>query len=207
MATNGFRVPPRVSPIDRLGRDIDPAVLVAAEEVYDRALEHGVRLLGDPAVVVDTLEQVAAAVSRLVTTQASRPDDPCPIKNLPGYIFRSFVRQINRLKRKQVVLVNGNGDGEASQPRWADPSGAFEIKILVDECLAVCDRVARDMFWRRVQGFSWDEIGKTHGLSGHAAQERFRHALRRAQARLGNGTRSGVIHEAAHRIEKLEPGT
>ena len=82
MAAQSSPVPPRISPIDRHGKDINPAVIAAAEEVYARALEHGLKLLGDPAVVVDALEQVAAAVSRLVRTEA--PSGAPAIKNLPG---------------------------------------------------------------------------------------------------------------------------
>lgn len=185
MAANGSPVS-RLNPVDRLGRDIDPRVLTAAEEVFSRALEHGIKLLGDPAVVANALEEVAAVVSRVVKAN-DPPSDPIPIKNLPGYVFRAFVRHLNRLKRKQLVLVASDGD---SSPRWADPSRDFDMKILVDECLAQCDFVTQDMFWRRVQGFSWGEIGKIHGLTGHAAEVRFRHALRRAQARLKNGGRS-----------------
>ncbi len=201
MAANGSPVPPRISPIDRLGRDIDPAVLAAAEEVYARALEHGLKLLGDPAVVADALEQVAAAVSRLVRTEESPPGDGAKIKNLPGYVFRAFVRRVNRIKSKQITVTSANGDG----PRWADPERDFDTKILTDECLALCDRLTRDMFWRRVQGFSWKEIGKIHGLSGHAAEVRFGHALRKAQVRLTNGTRSLPCTTRLALTDELKP--
>ena len=187
MAAQSSPVVPRISPIDRHGREIDPAVIAAAEEVYARALEHGLKLLGDPAVVVDALEQVAAAVSRLARTEAP-PGSSTPIKNLPGYVFRAFVRQVHRLKRKQLALTSSNGDGGSA--RSTDPSHELETSILLHECLRHFDRLTRDMFLRRIQGFSWSEIGKIHGLTGHAAEVRFGHALRKAQVRLTNGRRS-----------------
>jgi DNA-directed RNA polymerase specialized sigma24 family protein len=204
MAANGSPLIPRLNPVDRLGRNIDPEVLAAAEEIFPRALDHGLKLLGDSAVIANVLEEVAAAVSRVVSRTKTPSGDAVPIKNLPGYVFRAFVRHVNRLRRKQLVLVSSNGDGQASTPRWTDPSQDFEMKILVDECLAQCDFVAQDMFWRRVQGFSWAEIGKVHGLSGHAAEVRFRHALRRAQARLGNGRRR--LPYTTQVIEELKSG-
>lgn len=187
MAANGSPILPRISPIDKHGREIDPAVLAAAEEVYARALEHGLKLLGDPAVVVDALEQVSAAVSRLARTEAP-VGAQAPIKNLPGYVFRAFVRHVNRLKRRQLLLMKSNGDG--GPPLRADPSHELETRILLHECLGHFDRLTRDMFLRRIQGFSWSEIGEIHGLTGHAAEVRFGHALRKAQVRLTNGRRS-----------------
>lgn len=204
MAANGSPRVSRLNPVDRLGRNIDPEVLAAAEEIFPRALEHGLKLLGDSAVIANVLEEVAAAVTRVVSKTEAPRGDPVPIKNLRGYVFRAFVRHANRMRRKQLVLVSSNGDGQASTPRWADPSRDFETKILVDECLAQCDFVTQDMFWRRVQGFSWAEIGEIHGLSGHAAEVRFRHALRRAQARLGSGSSSLSCTTRTDRIEELK---
>lgn len=202
MAANGSSNLPRLNTIDRLGRDIDSAVLAAAEEVFPRALEHGLKLLSDSAVVANALEEVSAVVSRVLRAGNS-PSDANAVKNLPGYVFRAFVRHVNRLKRRQLVLVESNGDGPPH--RWADPSRDLEMKILVDECLAECDFVARDMFWRRVQGFSWAETGKLHGLSGHAAEVRFRHALRRAQSRLTNGRGTLPCKARTTPIEKVKP--
>ena len=171
----------RISPVDQFGRKIDPLVLAAAEELFPRALEHGVKVLGDPAIVTNELEEVAATVSRVLRTK-STPGDPEQIRNLAGYVFRAFVRRVNRLRRRQPVMVSL---AEAAQvPEWADPSRQLETKMLLDECLAQCDFVAQDMAWRRMQGFSWEDVGKIHGLSAHAAEARFSQALQRARARL-----------------------
>jgi hypothetical protein len=168
MAANESPLVSRLNPVDRLGRTIDPEVLAAAEEIFPRALEHGLKLLGDSAVIANALEEVAAAVTRVVSRTEAPRGDPAAIKNLPGYVFRAFVRHVNRLRRKQLVLVSSNGDRQASTLRWADPSRDFETKILVDECLAQCDFVTQDMFWRRVQGFSWAEIGKIQTAGANA---------------------------------------
>ena len=54
----------RVSPMYRRGRPISRPVLCAAEEVSRRAIQHAERLLVDPAVAANLLEEAAATVSR-----------------------------------------------------------------------------------------------------------------------------------------------
>jgi hypothetical protein len=182
MAAQGSPNVFRLNPVDRRGRRIDTTVLAAAEEIFPRAFEHGVKLLGDPAIVMTTLEEVAASVSRSIAAK-DPPGKPAAVRDVPGYLFRAFLRRVNRLKRKQLALVS-LGEASETPPVWADPSREFEMKILVDECLAQCDFVAQDMFSRRAQGFSWEEIGNAYGESAHAAEARYSAAVKRARARL-----------------------
>jgi DNA-directed RNA polymerase specialized sigma24 family protein len=183
MAAEGSRSLFRLNAVDRRGRKIEPAVLEAAEGIYSRALEHGLRLLGDPAVVTTALEEVAAIVSRAVRTKEP-PGDRMHVRDLRAYLFRAFLRHINHLKRKEVTLVSLSERAQMPEPTWADPSREFDNKILLDECLAQCDFIAQDMAWRRMQGLSWEEVGKIHGLSAHAAEARFNYALQKARERL-----------------------
>ncbi len=178
----------RLNSVDRHGRQIDPAVLAAAEAVFPRALEHGVNLLGDSAVVANTLEEVAATVSQLIARR-DPPGEPAPIRNLPGYVFRAFVRQVKRLKNKELAVLEAAIAGQTLAQRLADPARQLEMKILVDECLAQFDFMERDMCWRRLEGFTWDEIGPVHGLSGHAAEVRFRNAVQAVEAILARSSK------------------
>jgi len=173
----------RLNSADRHGRQIDPAVLVAAEAIFPRALEYGTNLLGDPAVVANTLEEVAATVSQLIARR-DVPGEPAPIRNLPGYVFRAFVRQVARLKNKELAVLDAAIARQTLAQKLADPSRQLEMEILVAECLALFDFVERDMCWRRLEGFTWDEIGPVHGLSGHAAEVRFRNAVRAVKEKL-----------------------
>src|SRR6185437_7959016 len=95
----------RLNSIDRHGRQIDPAVLAAAEAIFPRALEYGTNLLGDAAVVANTLEEVAVPVSQLIARR-DPPGELAPIRNLPGYVFRAFVRQMTRLKNKELEVLD-----------------------------------------------------------------------------------------------------
>ncbi len=173
----------RLNSVDRHGRQINPAVLAAAEAVSSRALDYGVNLLGDAAVVANTLEEVAATVSQLIARR-DPPGEPAPIRNLPGYVFRAFVRQVKRLKNKELAVLDAAIAGQTPAQRLADPVRQLEMKILVEECLAQFDFMERDMCWRRLEGFTWDEIGPVHGLSGHAAEVRFLNAARAVKANL-----------------------
>jgi hypothetical protein len=183
MATGASPSSFRLNSVDRHGRRIDPAVLAAAESVFPRVLEYGTNLLGDSAVVTNTLEEVAATVSQLIARR-DPPGQPAPIRNLPGYVFRAFVRQVNRLKSKELAVLDAAIAGQTLTQRLADPSRQLEMKVLVDECLAQFDFTERDMCWRRLEGFTWDEIGPVHALSGHAAEVRFRNAVRAVKAKL-----------------------
>ena len=196
----------RLNSVDRHGRQIDPAVLVAAEAVFPRALEHGVNLLGDSAVVANTLEDVAATVSQLIARR-DPPGEPAPIRNLPGYVFRAFVRKVKRLKNKELAVLEAAIAGKKLAQRLANPARQLEMKILVDECLAQFDFMERDMCWRRLEGFTWDEIGPVHGLSGHAAEVRFRNAVQAVKAILARSSKPlPRITETAQNVES-KPAT
>ena len=183
MAAEGSSSLFRLNAVDRRGRKIAPAVLEAAEEIYPDALEHGRKLLGDPAVVTNVLEEVAASVSQ--TAKVKNPvGSPMHGRDLRLYLFRSFLNEINRQKRKVPRFVSLSDVVAVSNPPWADPLRELEAKMLLEKFLALCEPWMQDMALRRLQGFSWDEIGAVYGVSGHAAQARFSHALRQTRERL-----------------------
>ena len=171
--------PFRISPVDRLGRRIDPVVFAAAEEILPLAVAHGSELLDDLAVLANLLEESAATVSRRFRSQES----PQQIQKLAAYLYVSFLRKVNRVKRKQVVTVSLE-EIVQSRPAWADPSAQFDMKILIDEFLAQCASDVQDMFLRWVKGHSWDEIGGSYGMSAHAAQERVRYVFQQVRGKL-----------------------
>jgi DNA-directed RNA polymerase specialized sigma24 family protein len=172
----------RISPVDRLGRRIDPAVLAVAEEIRPVAVAHGLKLLGDPAVVANLLEEAAAIVSRRLESQRSQTASQ-QIHSVPRYLYTCFIRKVNRVKRKQLVTV-GLIETVRPKPAWADPSAQLDMKILADEVLAQCDFITQDMFWRRTEGYSWEEIGRVHEISAHAAEKRFSQTFQQVRGKL-----------------------
>src|SRR6266536_602046 len=89
----------RVSPMDQRGRPISPPVLSAAEEVSRRAIHHAEKLLVDPAVAANLLEEAAATVSRALT--AKNTHQP-PVQDLESYLFRAFLRRLSGSSWKEV---------------------------------------------------------------------------------------------------------
>jgi DNA-directed RNA polymerase specialized sigma24 family protein len=182
----GARTPDRgfrVSPVDRLGRRISPVVLDAAERIGRRAIEHAEKLLIDPAVAAGLLEEAAATVSRALASKKNCKQ--ASVRDLPSYLFRAFIRRVDRIRKKQLAQVDDVPLPTFSSANSTDPQAAVEMKILVDELLTRCDAVTREMFYRRIQGFSWKEIGRSYGISGNAAKVRFSEALRRIGEKLG----------------------
>jgi len=171
-----------INAVDRLGRRIDPVVLAAAEEIAPRAVQYGEKLLRDSALAATLLEESAATVSRAI---ALRRDGVAGIRNLQAYVFRAFLRRINRARRKDPILASATGTSFTGYANPVDASEEFDLKVLVDELLTRCDPVIRDMFYRRMQGFSWKEIARAHGTSAHAAESRFSQALRRIGKKMG----------------------
>lgn len=176
------RASARLHSVDRRGRQIDPEVLDVAQSMAGRAIAYAERLIGDPALATSLLEESAAVVSRSVR---KRTQLNCPrINNIEGYLFRAFLWRINVVKRDQLLLSRAIS-AQVASPNGSGYSEKFELKILADELVDRCDPVSRDMFYRRVEGFSWKEIGNVYGISGHAAEARFSKMLKKMRKRLG----------------------
>lgn len=170
-----------LSPFDHRGQAITPLVLCAAEEISRRAIRHAERVSIDPAVAANLLEESAAAVSRALR---ARGDNEAPVRNLEAYLFRAFLRRLNRTQKRQLRLDQAIGFLSPTPKTW-DPRSAVEMKILLDEFLMKCDPEMRDVLYRRIAGSSWKEIGWVYQISSHAAESKFSQALRKAKRKLG----------------------
>src|SRR5438105_12153709 len=172
----------RVSPMDQRGRPISPHVLVAAEELSRRAIHHAERLLVDPAVAANLLEEAAATVSRALKAKNTHER---PIQDLESYLFRAFLRRLNRAKKRQSLVAEAV-EFQAFLSRTSnDPRRELEMKIFIDEFLMRCDPVMRDVLCRRLERCSWKEIARAYRISTHAAESKFSQALQRVRKKLG----------------------
>jgi len=171
----------RVSPMDRRGRPISVPVLLAAEEVSRRAIQHAERLLVDPAIAANLLEEAAATVSRALNAKNANEDS---VRDLESYLFRAFIRRLNRAKKQQSFLAKAV-ELQPFLPRvsW-DPRKTLEMKIFIDEFLTHCDPAIRDVFYRRMEGYSWREVGQVYRISSHAAESKFSQALQKVRSKL-----------------------
>ena len=167
--------------VDRLGRPIDPGVLSVAQEISHQALVYAEKILGDPAVALNLFEEAAAAVSEAVETK--KASGKPPIRDLRAYLFRAYVLRISQGRRREVALkheVELRQERNRPKRTCAEP----EVKLLVDEVMAACDKATQEIVLRRLEGFSWDEIGDRYGITAHAARIRFSKALKRARKTL-----------------------
>src|SRR6266571_1572922 len=94
----------RVSPVDRLGRKMSPAVHDAAEQIAHRAILHSEKLHIDPAVAASILEEAATRVSRAIDRK--KDSDEQPVRDLRAYLFRAFFRLENKAVKRQLLLAN-----------------------------------------------------------------------------------------------------
>jgi DNA-directed RNA polymerase specialized sigma24 family protein len=162
--------------IDHLGRAIDAQVLAVAHKIGPRALIRGERILGDPALAVTLLEEVAAATTSAIHTRFLRGEPP--IDDLDGYLYLAFIRRVRDAKRKGPVLQSvGDIEWEARSPRIR--LSEIERKVLLDQLLATCDTVTVDIILRRYSRQKWRDIGAACGITATAARLRFRKAMLR----------------------------
>ncbi len=165
-----------LSSLDHLGRRIDSEVLEAAQRIGPRAAVHGEKVLGDPAIALTLLEEVAASVTLAIEAKVLRGEPP--IKDLDGYLYRAFMHRVHDEKRRGPRLLNV-GDLESKAPvRRADLS-EIERKLLLDQLLGTCDTVTADIILRHYSGQKWPEVGAACGISATAARLRFRKAMLR----------------------------
>lgn len=170
-----------LSSVDRLGRPIAPAVLSVAQEIAPQAISYGEKLLGDPAVSSDLFEEAAAAVSEAIKKLAKSGQSP--IRDLRAYLFRTFMRRISAEREKQVgAAINSEQFDE--QRATTRQITSVEMSLLLDEVMAACDKVTQEIALRRLEGFSWNEIGPRYGMSAHAARVRYSRALQRLRKAL-----------------------
>jgi DNA-directed RNA polymerase specialized sigma24 family protein len=157
-------------------------VLSAAEKIARRAISHAEKIHIDPAVAANLLEETAATVSR-----AMRPEKLIdrPIQDLESYLFRAFLRRMNRKHRRDLLKAKELHMYAMGWRNSIDLREMFEHKVVIDEFLMQCDPVMRDMVCRRIEGFSWKEIGRSHRISSHAAESRFGKTLKKLRRKLG----------------------
>jgi len=166
--------------VDLSGREILPTVLSVANRIAPKAVPYAERLLGDPAIAINLFEQAAASVSEAIKTKQASGS---VVRDLAAYLFRTYMRLVSQTRRKEPMLQESL-DVEAEDQISQRDLARAEAALLLDEIMAVCDRLTREIAFRRMEGFSWKEIGERYGLSGHAAEARFSKALDRARKRL-----------------------
>jgi hypothetical protein len=149
----------------------------AARRIWPSVLAYTKRALGDTDMAAELLEQtVADAVGAGLD-----PSAPA-VRNLPGYLFRSYIRHLRpeRLRRKRRISMD-------CMPEPVQPPEDIERRILAEEILSMMEVDVLDLFLRRGCGFTWVEIGAQLGKDPHALESRYCYELQRIRRLLGVG--------------------
>lgn len=105
------------------------------------------------------------------------------MRDVSAYLFRTFIHLIDKAKRKEVGFEDAVQQYGQTQSTLTE-EGRAETAVLINEIMAVCDQVSREIILLRLRDQSWDEIGKHLGMSPYAAETRYRKALDRARKTL-----------------------
>lgn len=174
--------------VDRFGRQIAPAVLSVSMEIGPRALAYAQNLIGDPALAMNYFEEAAASVSAAI--EEKKASGAPAVRNIAAYLFRTFIRIVDDAKYKEKTLEESlRESGEARIPLTGEAQ--VETAVLLNEVMDTCNRESREVVVRRLEGFTWKEIGKQFDISSHAAEARFSKALDHARKMLKIRRRKG----------------
>jgi DNA-directed RNA polymerase specialized sigma24 family protein len=150
-------------------------VFTAAQEIAPQAVSYAEKLLADPCVAMNLLEEAAATVSEAVRVKqdAGLP----PIRDLRAYLYRAFLRKIGAKRQAEIQL------DEAFEERFRLNEGmnfeeTLEARLLLKQILCMSDRKTEWVIWERIEGRPWDEIAYDMAMSNRAARLHYSRALR-----------------------------
>ncbi len=210
-----FKIRPREEPVyplrhlvnavDPLGRVIASCVFTAAQEIAPRAVSYAEKLLADPCVAMNLLEEAAATVSEAV--RVKQDADLPPIRDLRAYLYRAFLRKVAAKRQVEIRLDEGFethfrlNEGMSFEEKLA-------ARLLLKQILCTCDRKTMRIIWERIEGRSWDEIAYDMMMSNHAARLRYSRALREIREAFETNPRAYVDNlrkEEHERQRKARP--
>ena len=173
-----------VWPRDKAGKAIEQDLVDAAERNWARIQAYAHRLQQDSARTANILEATLLTLSR---ARKSNGRLMRPIRNLDNYLYRAFVRQLNRLlaREPRVETVGSLQDLDAqpgTRARAVPPS--TEEELLIKELMTFLDERPREMFSLRKTGYSWRDVAGILKMTPNSVQVRFNEGLKRAQNRI-----------------------
>ena len=184
--------------VDEFG-PVDPEVHRVARDIWPRAEQLALNLVGDGAAGYQLLKRSVAAVSALPCDRREQ------IRDLRAYLFQTY----KRLVLAELEKLNGhrNRDVEAAEilRRPIADAADIEQQILVAELVRRMDPWAREIFENLTLGYSFDEIGKALGTNPHVVRNRFRLALRRLAAAVGQHAGGSAVDTARFRSTIAAP--
>ena len=176
----------------------DDELIAVARKMWPGVQAHALREaktrhFGETAVLAtEVWERVLQSVSK---TRERLDVKGSGIVDLEAYLFGVFHHRFNRALRKErrrqetIELVPFSRDLERFSGALDSKSARdLERSVQVKEAFQSMDAWTRKVWIQRQYGYSWRAIAKQAGLSEHQAKLRFRYAINRLRAHLGQGS-------------------
>ena len=161
-----------LSPWEATGLPRSSAMIDAARRVWERALVYTQKALGETESAAQLLEKTVRSVERSKEKRA--------IHDLSPYIFRSYIREVAAERRLRLRLI----PLEAWTPGLPHPGDQIERRILAQEVIAMIRVEILPLLFRRMDGWSWEEIASQLGEPKHALESRYSYEMRRVRSLL-----------------------
>ena len=154
---------------DATGLPRSSAIIDAARRVWEPLLVYTQEVLGETETASEFLEKTVRHVERSKQKHT--------IRDLSAYIFRSYIRElaVERRRRRRLVPL------EESTPALLDQKAQIEQRILAQEVLALIRTDLLPLVFRRMDGWSWDEIAVQLREPKHTLESRYSYELRRVK--------------------------
>jgi hypothetical protein len=162
-----------LSPWQATGLPRSAAMIEAARRVWGSLLAHTKQALGETEPALEFLEKTVSRVERA--------QKKYEIRDLSAYIFRSYIREIaaERRRRRRLLPLDAATHGL--------PHGGTELeqRVLAQEALAMIRVDILPLVFRRMEGWTWDEIAAQFGQQKHVLESRYNYEMLRVRKLLG----------------------
>ncbi len=168
----------------------EPERLAALYDAHAEALFRFVRRMADcEADARDVLQDVFVRVAHR----------PLPVMGPEGerrYLIRAAYRQFVDFKRRALARWRKHGQAaeEAETPAWPDGTAEEErMRQAAAEVLAALPGAQRSVVHLKIwEGMSFREIAEATGIPANTAASRYRYAMEKLRAALGNATEATI---------------
>lgn len=171
---------------------IDDELILAAREVWPRALAHAKRDLSANGLGSDNASMAAPVWERMLRsvsrTRQRNTDNRQAIADLQSYLFLAFVHRFNRAvqqeqkRAEKIELGSSSIDLEriesAQDAGWVEE---LERAITIREIADRMDGWTRKVWRARQLGYTWKEISAWLGVSEQQAKMKFQYGLEKTR--------------------------
>jgi len=170
----------------------DDELILAAREVWPRALMHAKKELGANGLRADNASMAAPVWERMLRsvskTRRRNTDLRQPIADLQSYLFLAFVHRFNRAIQQEqkhaerIELVSSSVDLEriesAQDAGWVEK---LERTIAIREITDRMDPRTKKIWQARQLGYSWKEISSWLGTTEDQARKKFDYGVEKTR--------------------------